>query len=236
MSATTVIGSTGLVGSFVLKTLLASNSENPKTVQTISRRPPKSEGPKLQAVVEADTSLWTAKLASLSPTPTTVISALGTTRAQAGGIANQWKIDHDLNVELARAAKAQGVRNFVFVSCAGIRSFLSSKAPYSQMKIGVEDTIKDLNFDHAIIVRPGAILGEREKEKAHTGGGLIHAVLNGLGMVSQGLKDAVGQDAEVIARATVAAARIAEEGKAPSKYWVLEAADIVRLGRTEWKE
>jgi hypothetical protein len=29
---------------------------------------------------------------------------------------------------------------------------------------------------------------------------------------------------------------MAEEGKAPSNYWVLEQADIVRLGRDEWKE
>ncbi len=27
-----------------------------------------------------------------------------------------------------------------------------------------------------------------------------------------------------------------EEGKAPSKYWVVEQADIVKLGRDEWKE
>jgi hypothetical protein len=27
-----------------------------------------------------------------------------------------------------------------------------------------------------------------------------------------------------------------EEGKAPSKYWVVEQADIVKFGRDEWKE
>lgn len=45
-----------------------------------------------------------------------------------------------------------------------------------------------------------------------------------------------GQDQAIIGRAAVAAARIVEEGNAPSKYWVLEQADIVRLGRDEWKE
>lgn len=44
------------------------------------------------------------------------------------------------------------------------------------------------------------------------------------------------QDQSTIGRAAVAAARMAEEGKAPSKYWVVEAADIVKYGRTEWKE
>ncbi|KAK3692646.1 hypothetical protein B0T22DRAFT_21088 [Podospora appendiculata] len=233
MSATAIIGSTGLVGSHVLSTLLASGA--PPTVQTISRRAPKSTGPALQGTVEPDTTLWAAKLKALVPTPTTLISALGTTRAAAGGIANQWKIDHDLNVELAQAAKAQGVRNFVFVSSAGTRGLVASRLPYSQMKNGVEDAIKGLDFDHAVIVRPGLIIGEREV--AHQGGWLMNATVRGLGRIAgQWAQDKLGQDAEVIARATVAAARLAEEGKAPAKYWILEGADIVRLGRTEWKE
>jgi hypothetical protein len=45
-----------------------------------------------------------------------------------------------------------------------------------------------------------------------------------------------GQDQTVIGRAAVAAARIAEEGKAPSKYWIVEMDDVVKLGRDEWKE
>jgi len=45
-----------------------------------------------------------------------------------------------------------------------------------------------------------------------------------------------GQDQSTIGRAAVAAARMAEEGKASSRYWVLEQADIVRLGRDQWKE
>lgn len=45
-----------------------------------------------------------------------------------------------------------------------------------------------------------------------------------------------GQDQTIIGRAAVAAARVAEEGKAPAKFWVLEQADILKLGRDEWKE
>lgn len=47
--------------------------------------------------------------------------------------------------------------------------------------------------------------------------------------------ECTAQDQTIIGRAAVAAAQMAEEGKAPSKYWVVEQADIVRLGRTEWK-
>ncbi len=231
MAATAVIGCTGLVGSHILSTLLSSDAF--ATVQTISRRAPKSEGPKLQATLEADTTQWAAKFAALSPSPSTVFSALGTTRAQAGGVQNQWKIDHDLNVELAKAAKQAGTATFVFVSSAGTRGLVADHVPYGQMKQGVEDTVKSLDFEHAIILRPGMILGDREV--AHTGGSAINGAIKGLGrLFGQGMQDRFGQDADVIARAAVHAARLASEGKAPGKYWVIEGPDVVRLGRTEW--
>jgi uncharacterized protein YbjT (DUF2867 family) len=228
-----IIGSTGLVGSHILATLLAGESAN--AVHTITRRAPKPTSPKLHSIVEADTTQWTSKLTSITPPPSTVISALGTTRAAAGGIANQWKIDHDLNVELARAATEAGVRHFVFVSSAGTRGMLANRVPYSQMKQGVEDSVKALEFETAIILRPAFILGQRET--AQPGGDLAVSVVRGLGrLLGLGVQDRLGQEAEVIARAAVKAAKLAEEGKAPEKYWVLEQSDIVRLGRTEWKD
>ncbi|KAH6618067.1 hypothetical protein B0J18DRAFT_270138 [Chaetomium sp. MPI-SDFR-AT-0129] len=232
MATNLVIGSTGLVGSHILSTLLADSTVS--AVHTISRRAPKSTGSTLHATVEADSTQWAAKLSAIQPTPSTTFSALGTTRQQAGGIANQWKIDHDLNIELARAAKTAGVRNFVFVSSAGTRGLLGGRLPYGQMKQGVEDTVKELGFDTAIVLRPGMILGEREVP--HQGGPLLTGSVKALGRwFGIGVQDSLGQDAEVIARAAVHAAKIAEEGKAPEKYWVLEQRDIVRLGRTEWE-
>lgn len=230
---TVVFGCTGLVGSQILSTLLGWPDLK---VTTISRRAPKApeSATNLDAIVETDTTTWCSKLSSLSPTPHTLFSGLGTTRAQAGGIQNQWKIDHDLNVEIAKAAKEAGVRTFVFISSTGTRNFLSSLAPYTKMKIGVEDTVRDLDFDNAVIVKPGLIMGQREKP--HTGQGLMTAIVRGLGSLSQGLQDGLGQDHDVIARAAVRAAQLVAEGKAPSKYWVLEQADIVRLGRTEWED
>ncbi|EGS19658.1 uncharacterized protein CTHT_0041370 [Thermochaetoides thermophila DSM 1495] len=234
MASTLVLGCTGLTGSFILTNLLSNPSTG--TVHTISRRAPKAPAdPKLHAIVDTDTTTWaTTHLPSLSPPPTTVISALGTTRAAAGGITNQWKIDHDLNVELARAAKAAGVKNFVFVSSAGTRGVLANRVPYSQMKQGVEDTVKELDFETAIILRPGAILGKREESRPAEA--VFQGLVRGIGkIVGVWAQDKIGQEAEVIARAAVHAARIAEEGKAPAKWWVLEQADIVRLGRDEWK-
>ncbi|KAL6897054.1 NAD(P)-binding protein [Trichoderma evansii] len=225
-----VFGSTGLVGSFILSNLLATGPFKPVT--TIARRAPKAESPNLNSIVDADVNKWPATLIGLSPAPHVTFSAIGTTRAAAGGIENQWKIDHDLNVEVARAAKQAGVKTFVFISSAGSDGLLAATSPYSKMKKGVETTIKELEFDQGIIVRPGLILGEREQGRLLEG--LFKGIANGLGYI--GLKDSVAQEAEVIARAAIRATQLADEGKAPSKHWVLGQSDIIKLGRKEWTQ
>lgn len=229
MSTAAVFGCTGAVGSQILATLVASNAFS--SVKTVSRRLPTTQSPKLQASEEGDTSKWGGMIASLAPKPSVVFNAVGTTRAAAGGIQNQWKIDHDLCIENAKAAKEAGVKTYVFISSGGTRGPLSSYIPYSKMKVGVEDAIKNLGFDHAIVLRPGMIIG-REKSKAP----FFETVVGHMNKLGQGVQDMIAQDQTIIGRAAVAAARMAEEGKAPSKYWVLEQADIVKLGRDEWKE
>ncbi|KAI1192815.1 NAD(P)-binding protein [Nemania serpens] len=231
-SVSAVMGSTGLVGHQILATLLQLDAY--KTVYTISRRAPKTEpSAKLSATIEADTTKWASQFAALSPPPKLVFSSLGTTRAQAGGIQNQWKIDHDLNVELAKAAHAAGAESFVFVSSAGTRGLLSSVVPYSKMKVGVEEAIRGLGFKQAIILRPGFLMGQREV--VHAAGPFLESVFRGLKTyIGQGAQDKWAQEDQVVARAAVRAATLAAEGKAPSNFWVLEQSDIVRLGRDEW--
>lgn len=87
------------------------------------------------------------------------ISALGTSRARAGGLENQRKIDYDLNVELAKAAKAAGTKAYVLVSSAGANT--GSFAPYMKMKGEIEDAVKALDFDHCLILRPGLLVSLR---------------------------------------------------------------------------
>lgn len=187
MTAATVFGCTGAVGSQILAALLATDTF--PSVKTVSRRLPTAQSPKLQAVEEGDTSKWGGLIATLSPKPSVVFNAVGTTRAAVGGIQNQWKIDHDLCIENARAAKEAGVKTYVFIASAGTRSFLASYLPYSQMKVGVEDAIKELDFEHAIILRPGMILG-REKPKAP----FFESVVGNLNKLGQGVQDMLGMN------------------------------------------
>jgi uncharacterized protein YbjT (DUF2867 family) len=228
-SSTLIFGSTGLTGSHILSTLLTTRPTIP--VITISRREPSTTAANLTTILEADTTKWAPSIATVTPKPDTIISAVGTTRVQAGGIANQWKIDHDLNIELAKAAKEAGAKTFVFVSSGGTRGLLSGFVPYSKMKNGVEDAIRDLGFEQAIVLRPGALLGDRDKHR--TGDGVMQSAFRSLDFI--GIKDKLSVEGEVVGRAAAAALKIAADGKAPNKYWTIEQPDIIKLGREEWK-
>jgi hypothetical protein len=90
-------------------------------------------------------------------------------------------------LENAKAAKAAGVKSYVFISSSGTRSYVSSFVPYSKMKIGVEDAIKELGFENAIILRPGMILG-REKPKIAS----LEKIFANLNKIGQGVQDMLG--------------------------------------------
>jgi uncharacterized protein YbjT (DUF2867 family) len=107
--------------------------------------------------------------------------------------------------------------------------------PYSRMKGEIEDHIKELDFDKTIILQPGLITGKREESRPAEA--IMRGVAGAFGAVStKWLKDGWAQDADLIARAAVSAALKAEAGEVKDKVWVLKGSDIIRLGRTEWKE
>lgn len=73
------------------------------------------------------------------------ISALGTTRAAAGGFENQKKIDYDLNLALAQEAKAKGTKVYVLISSSGANA--QSMLGYPKMKGELEDAVSGLGFE-----------------------------------------------------------------------------------------
>jgi hypothetical protein len=216
-------------GSYILSALLALPSVT--TVHTLVRRQPKVTSDKLQAIVEPESSKWASKLSSIQPTPPIFFSALGTTRAQAGGFENQKKIDYDLNLELAKAAKEAGVKVYVLISGAAMSK--TSPFAFSRMKAELEEAVTALGFEHTVILKPGLIVGSREDSRPPEAA--LRGVAKFMGAISGGLlKDWWAQDADVIGKAAVSAGLKALEGGAP-KVWDVEQSEIVKLGRTEWK-
>ncbi|KAK2867914.1 Protein fmp52, mitochondrial [Arthroderma sp. PD_2] len=244
MATTAIVGGTGLVGSRIVNTLLSMPTVS--HIGFLARREPsnsttqtllESHPGKLSTFISTDLpSAWCSHLRTATPVPEIFFSSMATTRANAGGLAPQRALEHDANVELARAAKEAGARVYVLISATGADK--TSIIPYNKLKGDIEQSIIDIGFEKTVIVRPGMISGQREVGRPVEGA--ISGLGNVLGWISQPLlRDWWTQDASVIARAAVSAAIKALQGAGPEgqkRVLYLGGDDIVRLGRTEWEE
>lgn len=205
-------------------------------IDTISRRTPQaaSSAPqtKLTTFVADDTSKWAPQLSALSPVPSMFISSFATTKAAAGGFENQHKIEHGLNVEMARAARDAGTKVYVLISSSGANK--SSSIPYTRMKGEIEEDIKALGFERMVILRPGIIAGQREESRPLEA--VVRFVAGNVGKLHSGLKDPWAQEADVIGEAAVNAGLKALEGDVPTgseKVWTLYGSDIIKYGKKQ---
>jgi uncharacterized protein YbjT (DUF2867 family) len=168
----------------------------------------------------------------LSPPPLVLFSALATTRAAAGGFDKQYQIEHDKNIELAKAARKVGTKTYVLISSGGANP--KSSMGYLRMKGEIDEHIKEIGFEHTIILRPGLIFGDREESRPAEA--VLRMVANGLGKInSHWLKDTWALEADVIAKAAVAAGLKAAKGEVKDKVWLIDQQEIIKLGKTEWK-
>ena len=110
----TLIGATGLTGSATLHSLLSS-SVTPFTITTIARKaieptPASNSSTTFSHTIVSDL-FDVPKLNTVAEKDGVYVSCLGTTRAGAGGLEQQEKLDLGLNTDLAKKAKADGASN-----------------------------------------------------------------------------------------------------------------------------
>ena len=148
-------------------------------------------------------------------------------------MAAQRAIDYDLNLALARAAKEAGVEVYVLISSAAVSK--TSIFPYSKMKGELEEAVKGIGFPYTVIVKPGLLVGMRTESRPAEA--VLRNLAHALGFISQRwLTDWWAQDVDVIGNATVAAGIQCLEGKREKGVWKVGMSDIIRLGRTQWKD
>ncbi|KAK9316121.1 hypothetical protein V1522DRAFT_37386 [Lipomyces starkeyi] len=203
MATLAIVGATGLVGSNFLALSRTAELPGISAIVAITRRPVKESlttggTNKVSNVVTTDIP------ASIPPTTKILFSGLGTTKAAAGGFDNQYKIDHDLNLAMAKAAKAVGGSTYVLVSSTG--ASVDSRFAYTRMKGELDRDVEAIGFERTIILRPALILGKREDGHAFLEGA-AQGVLNFLKKVPfvGNAANLMGADAEDIAKAALKA-------------------------------
>lgn len=155
-----IFGATGLVGKEILHQ--AEQSLTYTKIYTVTRRAFDTKSDKVEQHVETDIHKYSEFLGQLKPK--TVYSALATTRAIAGLAEAFYDIDYTANIEIAKAARAAGAETFVLVSSIG--ALAQSRFLYMQTKGKLEDDIIALKFPHTVILRPGPLLGLRERKQS----------------------------------------------------------------------
>lgn len=145
-----IIGGTGATGRELVKHLL--DDSRFEQVIALVRRPSFDPHPKLTEEIVNFEQLEKHKNSIQGDI---AFSCLGTTLKDAGNKTNQWRVDHDYQLEFAKLAKSNGIERFVLLSAFG--ADVNSSFFYNKMKGVLEQNIQQLNFDQLIILHPGGI-------------------------------------------------------------------------------
>lgn len=150
-----IAGATGLVGSALLRRLIAEPAWS--ELRVIGRRPPAGARPAKVVFVQTDFADFTPLAQALAVDD--VFCCLGTTIRDAGSRAAFEQVDFHMVTGLARAASAAGARRFLVVSAVGASP--NAAAFYSRVKGRMEAAVAKESFEAIHIVQPSLLLGSR---------------------------------------------------------------------------
>ncbi len=200
-----IAGASGLIGSHVLQ-LLADDNDFSR-VKLITRKPLAINREKVSEIVVDFDEL---NQFSQRLTADVVFCCLGTTIKTAGSQENFRKVDYTYCLELAKAAKAQGAKQFMLVSSLGADAHSGNF--YLRTKGDIENAIAALNFDSFCILRPSMLLGDRKETRIGESIGKVFMQATGF-LFAGPLKKYKAIEAQTVARCMVQLAKNPESGK-----------------------
>lgn len=153
-----IIGATGLVGGACLARLLKDDKF--EKVIALTRSALSIEHPKLVNHIVDFNRLDTFADFCVGDV---LFSAMGTTIGKAGSKEAFLKVDYTYPLEVAKAAKQNGVETHVLVSSLGADA--GSSIFYSQVKGKLELDVSLLGFTTNIIIQPSILLGDRKESR-----------------------------------------------------------------------
>lgn len=151
----TVVGGTGLVGSFLIQELI--QDPNCSKIYLITRRKLDLSHPKIETCI-IDFSIEKDYQNYIQGD--VLFSCLGTTIKQAGSTENQYLVDYTYQYRAAQAASSNNVKYYVLVSSPW--SSIDSTNFYRKMKAELERDIQALSFKKIAIIKPNGLIGNRK--------------------------------------------------------------------------
>ena len=154
----TLFGSTGLIGSEVLKLLINDNYfEN---INIISRKKISLDSKKIKTYTINFSNLEDYK--KVISKDQIVIASIGTTQSKVNFNKSEYrKVDYDILLNIAKACKTNQASSFCFVSSVGADE--KSKNFYLGLKGEIENSIMQLGLNTCLIFRPSLLIGKRNE-------------------------------------------------------------------------
>jgi uncharacterized protein YbjT (DUF2867 family) len=154
MKTALIVGSTGLIGSYLLKKLLKSDHYQKVTV--LVRKPLGIIHPRLNQVLYEFDRPFADKIRADD-----VYCCLGTTKRKAGSKEAFRKVDYHYPLQIANFAHDNGCKRYAIVTAIGSdeKSFFF----YNRVKGEVEKELKKIPFESLYIFRPSMLLGIRKE-------------------------------------------------------------------------
>ncbi len=153
-----IVGSTGLVGDFLLHELMACPLFT--RVIAVSRSPISIDNEKLVNIV-TDFKDLDVDLKGIYAD--NIFCCLGTTIKKAGHKEGFRHVDFDLPVQIAHLMHRAGAKHFSVISALGADA--SSRIFYNQVKGQLEESVLAIGYDYTSIFRPSLLLGERHEKR-----------------------------------------------------------------------
>jgi len=166
MKTALVFGSSGLIGSHLLKQLIEDNNYN--KIKIFVRSEPEINDPKVEIIKTDFNNLEKHKEDIMGDD---CFFCIGTTKQNSPDKSDYRRVELEIPKEIAQIAKLNSVNSFVFIS-SGYADPKSS-GDYLKFKGEVEEELKRLSFTKLGIMRPSFLIGDRKENRVGEKIGII---------------------------------------------------------------
>ena len=158
MKTALVFGSSGLIGGHLLNQLIKNDNYN--KIKLFVRTEPVINEPKIEIIKTDFNNLESCKDNIKGDD---CFFCIGTTKQNSPNKNEYQKVELDLPKEIAKIAKDNLIKSFIFIS--SIYANQNSSGDYVKFKGLVEEELKKLNFSNLGILRPSFLIGDRKEKR-----------------------------------------------------------------------
>lgn len=151
-----VAGATGLIGQQLVNRLIESDVYS--EVRILVRKSTQKSHPKLVEIIYDFDQPSVSQLQGDD-----IFCCLGTTMKKAGSKQAFTKVDHDYPLQIGRAARQNGAKQYLIVTAMGADP--GSSFFYNRVKGNVEEDLIKIGFDALYIFQPSLLLGNRSEKR-----------------------------------------------------------------------